>query len=221
MDNLFFREWDVPVHAYVLPLALATLNIGVWLTFSNNNGGMPDWELSWQAIESGRILLLASHVVAHGGVLHLTLNTVALLMLSPLLISRLGSPLIAYFRYAYLYIGSGLAGGLFFLALSGSGSARMLGASGALFGVLAALARVHPKTGAAVAVRSRRTWLLLKLFLQNHIALLSLLAFVAFFADNVGGIAWQAHLGGLLFGFFAAPLYLPRDPSDDPAKDSF
>jgi membrane associated rhomboid family serine protease len=200
----------------VPPLALAAVNTWLWVTFSNSTGGMPLWALSWPAIERGHVLLLVSHMFAHGGIIHLSLNIIALLIVSPPLISRLGTPLIAWFRYAYLYLGSGLCGGILFLAFNTSTSATMLGASGGIFGALAALARVHPKTGNTVAVRSRRTWLLAKLFLQNHIALLLLLALVAFFADNVGGLAWQAHLGGLLFGFFAAPLYLPGEPSDRP-----
>ena len=212
MDNLFSRDWDVPPHAYVLPVTLAALNIGVWITFSNSTGGMPHWALSWPEISSGRPFLLVSHMFGHGDLIHVALNVFALLILSPALISRLGTPLIASFRYTYLYLGSGLCGGGLFLLLNRGEPAAMLGASGAIFGVLAALARVHPKTGDAVAIRSRRTWLLAKLFVQNHIMLLVLLALIAFFADSVGGIAWEAHLGGLLFGFFAAPLYLPGDP---------
>jgi membrane associated rhomboid family serine protease len=216
MDNLFARDWEVPLHAYVPPLVLAALNIAVWSTFSDSTGGMPLWALSWPAFRAGHVLTLFTQMFAHGGIIHLAVNTIALLLVSPPLISRLGPPIIAWFRYTYLYLGSGLCGGGLFLILNTSNSATMLGASGAIFGILAALARVHPHTGTAVAVRSRRTWLLAKLFLQNHIALLLLLALVTFFADNVAGLAWEAHLGGLLFGFFAAPLYLPRDLPNQP-----
>jgi membrane associated rhomboid family serine protease len=53
----------------------------------------------------------------------------------------------------------------------------------------------------------------IKVFIQNHIALFVLLAVVAIFTGRSALVAWEAHLGGLLFGFFATPLYLPRRAS--------
>lgn len=208
-NELFRREWDVPLHAHLVPLCLAVLMIALWLLFARG-GGMESWAVSWDALQRGRVQVVLLHMFAHGSLLHLALNMLALLVLSGPLTSRFGNFPLAWVRYLYVFVGSGLAGAALFLFLTPNDDSSMLGASGAIFGLLGALARVHPATGELVAIRSSRTWSLIKLFFQNHIALFGLLAIVALLTGTSAIIAWQAHLGGLLFGFFVTPLYLPR-----------
>ena len=49
-----------------------------------------------------------------------------------------------------------------------------------------------------------------KFFLQDHIVLFILAVFVAVTTGQITLLAWEAHLGGLLFGFLAAPAFLAR-----------
>lgn len=199
----------MPWHAHVVPFALALAILGIWLTVPPD-ALMQTWALSWPSLREGRGLPLVLHLFAHGGWPHVGMNVAALMLLSAPLISRLGAPPLSWARYLYLFLGSGLSGAVLFGILNQDGAASMLGASGAIFGLLGALARVHPSTGETVPIRSSRTWSLVKVFVQNHIALFLLLAVVAVFTGNAALVAWEAHLGGLLFGFFATPLYLPR-----------
>jgi membrane associated rhomboid family serine protease len=198
----------VPWHAHVVPFALAVLLLGIWLAVPSATL-IRSWALSWPSLHEGRGTPLVLHLFAHGSWAHVGMNVAALMLLSGPLISRLGAPPLSWARYVYLYVGSGLSGAVLFGILNQDGTASMLGASGAIFGLLGALARVHPSTGGVVPIRSPRTWSLVKVFVQNHIALFTLLAIVAVFTGNSALIAWEAHLGGLLFGFFATPLYLP------------
>jgi len=197
----------VPWHAYLVPLGLVAIIIGIWLALPTEVTG--SWALSWNSLRQGQVLPLVLHLVAHGGWAHVGMNVAALVLLSGPLISRLGAPPLSWARYLYLFVGSGLSGAALFL-LFHRDSASMLGASGAIFGLLGALARVHPSTGEAVSIRSPRTWSLFKLFAQNHLVLFALLVVVAVLTGRSVLVAWEAHLGGLLFGFFATPLYLPR-----------
>lgn len=206
--NLFAREWDVPWHAHLVPICLAAIIVGIWLAVPAELL-MQSWALSWSPERSLQIPSLVLHIFAHGGLAHVGMNVAALLLLSAPLISRLGTPPISWIRYLYLFAGSGLSGAILFLIIQRE-AATMLGASGAIFGLLGALARVHPLTGEAVPIRSRRTWSLVKVFAQNHLALFALLFVFALLAGTSTLVAWEAHLGGLLFGFFATPLYLPR-----------
>jgi len=199
----------VPWHAHLVPSALALAVLGIWLTVPPDTL-MRSWALSWPSLREGHGLTLVLHLFAHGSWPHVGMNVAALMLLSGPLISRLGAPPLSWARYLYLYVGSGLSGAVLFGILNQDGAASMLGASGAIFGLLGALARVHPSTGEAVPIRSPRTWSLVKVFVHNHIALFSLLAVVAVFTGSSALVAWEAHVGGLLFGFFATPLYLPR-----------
>lgn len=207
-DTLFVRQWSVPWHSHVVPMALGLIVAIVFFW-----GGLPvasHWALSWRTVENGRVFPIILHMFAHGGSLHLLLNLSAFLFLSAPLISRLGQPPLAWVRYLYILIGSGISGGALFLLVNRGSAASVLGISGAVFGLVAALARVHPATGDLVNVRSQRTWLLIKFFVQNHLALFLLLAIMAVASGRWIGLAWEAHLGGLMFGFFATPLYIER-----------
>ncbi|NTZ43941.1 rhomboid family intramembrane serine protease [Altererythrobacter sp. SALINAS58] len=209
-NNLFARDWEVPWHAHLLPVVLAALMIVIWL---NSDGRMSSYAVSWQSLKLNPVMPMLVHMLAHGGLPHVLMNSAVLLLLSGPLISRLGDPPLAWMRYMYLLIGSGISGALLFLLLNLRESASMLGASGAVFGLLGLLARVHPATGHAVPIRSARTWLIAKFFVQNHLLLFAILALVAFLTGASALLAWEAHLGGLLFGFFAAPLFLKLPPS--------
>jgi membrane associated rhomboid family serine protease len=204
-SSLFTRDWSVPWHAHLMPAAIATLIVGIWI---GSDGKMTSWAVSWNSLSEQSIWPLFMHMFAHGGLPHVAMNAVVLLLLSGPLISRLGEPPISWMRYAYLLVGSGLFGAAVFLTLNYGSSVSMLGASGAIFGLLGTLARIHPSTGRAVPINSRRTWLVVKLFIQNHVALFALLALIALLTGGAALVAWEAHLGGLLFGFFAAPLFL-------------
>lgn len=208
-DTLFVRDWTVPWHAHVLPMGLSVLLVGIWL---ESGGRMNSWAVSWQTLWQNPISLV-THMFAHGGLAHVSMNAGALLLLSGPLISRLGHAPLSWMRYLYLFTGSGVSGAALFLILNPAGATSMLGASGAVFGLLGTLARVHPATGQAVPIRSRRTWMVAKFFVQNHLALFALLALIALLTGGSALLAWEAHLGGLLFGFFVAPLFLPHDHS--------
>ncbi|WP_082992800.1 rhomboid family intramembrane serine protease [Erythrobacter sp. QSSC1-22B] len=211
-NNLFTRDWPVPWHAHVAPLAIVVLLAGLWL---GSDGQMASWAVSWQLLSRNPVLPIFTHIVAHGGLVHILMNSAVLLLLSGPLISRLGKPPIAWLRYLYLLVGSGVSGATFFLLLNNREAASMLGASGAVFGLLGMLARIHPSTGNAVPIRSPRTWMVVKLFVQNHLVLFAVLAVIAFLSGGGALVAWEAHLGGLLFGFFVAPLFLKFPPLDE------
>jgi membrane associated rhomboid family serine protease len=183
------------------------LILGIWFTAQE---ALPQtWALSRASVRQGAILPIVLHILVHGGWLHAFTNVAALLLISGPLISRLGAPPLSWARYLYIFVGSGVSGAAFFLALN-SGPGSMLGASGAIFGLVGTLARVHPVTGETVEIRSARSWLLVKFFLQNHLLLLLLISVAAFLSGRAVGLAWEAHLGGLLFGYLVGPLYLPE-----------
>jgi membrane associated rhomboid family serine protease len=139
-------------------------------------------------VEMGEWWRLFTAMFLHGGVLHLLFNMYALWLFGPVLERRFGSV-----PYASLYAAGGLAGGLLYQLL-GSG-APAVGASGAIFALLGALLAAsyrqrHTRSGAAV-------------FGQLGILLAINLALPIF----MPGIAWQAHVGGLVAGILIATVW--------------
>lgn len=123
---------------------------------------------------------LLTAVFVHGGFIHLALNMLALWMLGQSL-----EPLLGRVRFLALYLISGL-GGSVAVALIAPGSATV-GASGAIFGLMAALLIIGRHIGANV------TGLLVILGIN--------LVYGFVVSQN---ISWQAHVGGLAVGALVA-----------------
>jgi membrane associated rhomboid family serine protease len=126
--------------------------------------------------------------------LHIVFNMYALWMVGPYLEGLLG-----HAQYAALYLLSAIGGSVgFYLLVSPSDpqawQTSAVGASGAVFGLFGALFVVNRKLGRDVG---------------GILVILVINAVLGFIAS---GIAWQAHLGGLLTGAATAALlaYLPR-----------
>ena len=122
---------------------------------------------------------LLTAVFAHGGFIHLALNMLALWLLGQSL-----EPMLGRARFLSLYLISGL-GGSVAVALIAPGT-YTVGASGAIFGLMAALLIIGRHIGA------------------NVTGLLVILGINFVFGFFVGGIAWQAHLGGAIVGALIA-----------------
>lgn len=113
---------------------------------------------------------------------HILFNMLTLWCVGPVLERMMG-----HWSFLALYAVSGLAGGtgmMLWVVLSGASGwiTPVYGASGALFGLFAAILVVYRRIG--LDIRSMMIWMLIN-FLMPVI---------------MPNIAWQAHLGGFLFG---------------------
>ncbi|MBO3089097.1 rhomboid family intramembrane serine protease [Cellulomonas dongxiuzhuiae] len=137
--------------------------------------------------------LTAAFLHSPGQVFHILFNMFALWMVGPYLESTLGRA-----RFATLYLVSALGGSVGAVLLApatDTWTTAMVGASGAVFGMFGAILVVLRRTG-------RDAGSIIGILVLNGV-----LGFV------LPGIAWQAHLGGLVVGALlgAAYAYAPRD----------
>ena len=123
----------------------------------------------------------------HGSVMHLALNMIALWFVGPFLEQGLGRV-----RFATLYLLSAVAGQVGVVLLAGptdTWTTWVVGASGAVFGLFGAIFFVMRRVGGNVSG------------IVGVIVLNVVLGFV------VSGIAWQAHIGGLVAGAVLGAAY--------------
>jgi membrane associated rhomboid family serine protease len=124
---------------------------------------------------------LLSVVLVHGGILHLALNMLTLYIVGTPVERALGA-----WRYLVLYVSSAIGGSLFVLLWSfvdsGSFVTANVGASGALFGLFAAIFVLQKSSGADTR------------------AISVLLIINLAYGFIVSGVSWQAHLGGMITG---------------------
>ncbi|MGC9496660.1 rhomboid family intramembrane serine protease [Streptomyces sp. WG7] len=143
----------------------------------------------WERMLTGAFLHL-SPFEGTFGILHLTMNMVALWQLGRVVELMLGRV-----RFVVLYLLSALGGSVLQLVLGDPGQSSV-GASGAIFGVGAAYYVLHRRLGADMASVNRFMALLL-----------------LWLVLSAGLTSWQGHLGGLLVGgaLALAFAYAPRD----------
>jgi len=139
-----------------------------------------------QLVAGGQVWRLVTAAFLHGGLLHLGFNMYALYLFGPGIERQVGGP-----AFLSLYVGSAVAGGaaffLFDVATTGASGAAV-GASGAIFGLFGATLAAAWRNRRSSAGRSGVRQLLTLLGINLALPLL------------VPGIAWQAHVGGLVAG---------------------
>ena len=204
--------WDVPWHARLPGWLLAIAMSLAWL-WHVPSGGMMAWGISGAALAQGRFETIALHMVAHGGLFHILLNASALIAISGPLIARMGSPPLSWLRYVGLFILSGLSGTALYLAIHPFGSVPMLGASGAIYGLLGLLLRLPAEGGQLDPIRSPKMRAAAIGLIKDNFWLFLMLTGPALLSGQPGGLAWEAHLGGFAAGLFLGPFFLPRAPS--------
>ena len=200
--------WHVPWHAHLPGALLAVAMTGAWLL--HLPGGMAAWGISSAALAEGRYETVALHMFAHGPLVHILMNMAALIAISGPLVSRLGPPPAAWGRYLALFVLGGLTGTACFLALHPHGTLPMIGASGAIYGLLGLLLRLPPEPGPLLGLRTRRMGKVAVRLVKDNVWLFALLVLPPLLLRGQAGLAWEAHLGGFLFGLLAGPLFLPQ-----------
>lgn len=168
------------------------------------SGGPAAWGLSAAAISEGRWWTLGSHMLAHAGAAHIWLNVSGLLSLGPYVSFNIGKGAWRWTATGALFIVSGLVGALAYLAINPADSIPMVGASGAICGLWGAAARFD-LDGSIAPLRSRRVWEQLRSFVITNAVLFGILFAITRLAGTSGGLAWESHLGGFLFGLLISP----------------
>ncbi|MBU0590835.1 rhomboid family intramembrane serine protease [Candidatus Micrarchaeota archaeon] len=125
----------------------------------------------------------------HGGVMHILFNGYALYLFGSILERQISKR-----DYLIIFFGAGLLGGLFYYMTYLLGiipPIPALGASGAIFGILGAVAMILPEMRIFF-------WFIPMKMKYAAVFWIALELFGSF--DTSSGIASAAHLGGLLFG---------------------
>ena len=155
------------------------------------NGLLQGWEPLYPL---QREAMFVTYALLHGGWVHLVGNMIAVLALGGIVVARIGPR-----GFLLLYVLTAIGGAAGFALLSGSDT-PMIGASGAVFGLVGAWKfwewQLRRHTGASMAPLWRS---LLGLGLLNLVLWLAL----------SGLLAWEAHLGGFVTGWLVAAIVTP------------
>ena len=174
---------------------------------------------------NGGVLSMASPLVTsmflHGGFAHLILNSFFLLAFGTPVARRMGADgalqsagaLASAVMFLTFFLLCGAVGSLAFVWLNPGGVIPVIGASGGVYGLLGGLVRFAFNRSTLFGPEDARFNSLLArpvvgwtafVVLTNNPVFAALLSPMA---GEGGGIAWEAHLGGYLFGLLTYPFF--------------
>ena len=165
---------------------LLVLNVAVFFlqqtlpTLANALVFVPAWVLA-------RPWTLVTYMFLHGSFTHILFNMIALFFFGPRIEDRLGSR-----RFTTLYFLSGITGAL--LSIAFSPGAAIIGASGAVFGIMLAFAYYWPHETILI-------WGIVPVPARILVILTTILTLWSGFGGARDGVAHFAHLGGYVGAF--------------------
>jgi membrane associated rhomboid family serine protease len=166
-----------------------------------------------------------THVFVHGDLTHLLVNSAWLLAIGSPVARRIDAA-----RFLAFFFFAGAAGALAYLAVNGGVLVPVVGASGAISGLMGASFRflfrgptkgialgeaTVPLTSLLETLQDRRVLIAIAIWTMLN----ALQALGAAGITDAAGIAWEAHLGGFFAGLLLYGFFEPSPPLADPAAD--
>ena len=133
---------------------------------------------------------VATYMFSHGGFWHLFLNMWSLYIFGKQVEERIGPS-----TFLKLYFVSGIIGGLCWILANLNSSVPLIGASGAIFGVMAAAAMLFPRMQILLLFPP------VVLQVKTLVICIAILNIIMLYSEHSQNIAYLAHLGGLLGGY--------------------
>ncbi|MBA4417047.1 MAG: rhomboid family intramembrane serine protease [Syntrophus sp. (in: bacteria)] len=145
------------------------------------------------------VLTIFTSMFLHEGALHLIGNMLYLWIFGGNVEDTMGRK-----RFLFFYLLSGIAAALFQLSYDPSSDIPMIGASGAVSGILGAYLVLFPlarvKTILIIIV-------LIKIVEVPAVLLLTIWFLMQIFFSYSAGVAWYAHIGGFIFGLIFVKIF--------------
>jgi membrane associated rhomboid family serine protease len=172
-------------------------------------GAIPHYLLSFEKVQPVHpALTVFTSMFMHGGLFHLIGNMLYLWIFGNNIEDKLG-----HLRFFLFYLFCGIVASYSHALTSSHSLIPMIGASGAVSGILGAYLLLFPRANI-------HTLLFLGFFITTiKIPALIVIGFWAIIqfinglisaGSEAGGVAWFAHIGGFLIGLLTIKLWLPR-----------
>jgi membrane associated rhomboid family serine protease len=166
-------------------------------------------------IDFGAVVGPVTYSLLHGDLGHLAVNMIWLAAFGSPLANRLGAP-----RFVAFWVATSLAAVALHYVLHSGDPTPLVGASGAISGMMGAAARfgfqIDRTVGRPIFAGPVRSFG--EVFTSRMVVtflgvwfVVNLVSGIGFAGPGVQGqIAWEAHIGGFLAGFLAISLFVPR-----------
>ncbi|MDY0095026.1 MAG: rhomboid family intramembrane serine protease [Candidatus Vecturithrix sp.] len=171
---------------------LIAINVVIFLLIpSGSRTWLYDFALSSNGIKQLKLWQFITYMFLHAGFAHLFFNMWGLYLFGSVILPILGTT-----RFATLYFLSGVSGAGLWLVLNWGSRIPIVGASGAVFGVMMAAAMLYP------SMRIQLLFPPIPMQMKTFVTVYAVIEIVSEFSQTHGGIAHLAHLGGFISAYF-------------------
>jgi membrane associated rhomboid family serine protease len=208
------RDYNPPRRRALLTWGLILINFGVYFYLAQNpvmdENAIAQYAVTPADITAGRHLgTLITSLFLHANLLHVGGNMLFLWIFGNNVEDKLGE-----LKFLVVYFAAGIGGSLLQIFITPDSTVPMLGASGAISGLLAAYVLFFPRARILTFVVPFFIFTLpAYVFIGYWILLQALNAFLNIGAIG-GGVAFFAHVGGFGTGLILALLLRPREHAD-------
>lgn len=208
------RDYNPTRRRSLLTWGLILINFGVYFYLAQNpvmnENAIARYALVPADITAGRHLgTLITSMFLHANLLHVGGNMLFLWIFGNNVEDKLGE-----IKFLVIYFAAGIAGSLLQVYITPTSTVPMLGASGAISGILAAYVLYFPRARVLTfIVPFFFITISAYLVIGYWIALQLLNAFLGLGVTG-GGVAYFAHIGGFASGLILALLLRPREHPD-------
>lgn len=212
----------------IVNYALVVINVLVFLWMFLNSGNLESIYYEYALIPSnflngidlGDVKDIFTSMFMHGGWMHLIGNMLYLWIFGDNIEDRLG-----HIGYLIFYLAGGIAAALLQTLISPGSQIPMVGASGAIAGVLGAYLVMYPNSRVYTFIPIgfyARVRLMPAVVVLGMWFILQLISGVGSLgALDQGGTAYFAHIGGFIFGLIVGWMFKRRGREPQPAPPSW
>lgn len=197
----------------VVTILIIAINIAA---FALELSQSEDWVVQWSVVPSDIVsgqhwITLLTAMFLHGGFMHIIGNMVFLWVFGPEMEDAIG-----HFKYLLFYLAGGMAAWMTQIAADPASMTPNLGASGAIAAVMGAFLVTFPRDRIRTVLFFGiffRVTVIPAVFLIGFWFLLQLIS-AGISSGQTEGVAYLAHIGGLLFGAVVGGLLIWWNAAD-------
>src|SRR5580704_9805512 len=190
---------DRGIESFIYQYAMIPAHLASALEGSRELVRMPSAPGALPALET-----IITSMFLHGGILHLAGNMLYLFIFGAAVEEAMG-----HVRYFLFYFISGIAGALAMAAFTPNSTLPVIGASGAIAGVLGAYFVLYPRAKISTILPIFVLMYFVEIPAIVYLLVWFVLQLYAGLSENpevAGGVAWWAHVGGFLVGMVLGPM---------------
>lgn len=163
---------------------------------------------AWQFDPFATVIAPVTHLFLHGGFVHLGLNMAMLLAFGTPVERRMSAG-----AFSVFYVLCGLAGALLWAVFHPDTISPLIGASGAISGMVGAVGNIslRGRPGNGMPFRNRSTALIFVVLWLVFNFVFGVIGLALF--GMQGDVAWESHLGGFIAGFALIDIFRKRTPA--------